>query len=203
MSGDWTASLAAFEQASRWFAGAAALGRGHWDEPALGEWTVRDLVGHTGRALSTVEAYLDRPTAGVDAVSAVAYVRRAVGGDAAAVAERGREAGRGLGDDPPAAVAALVERVLPRVAAAGADDLVTTPVGGMRLRDYLPTRTLELVVHTCDLRAVVGEESPVPPLAGAAAFDLVGALAADAGTAGPLLRAATGRGGLPSGYTVL
>src|SRR5918995_2235197 len=28
------------------------------ERPALGEWTVRDLVGHTLRAVSTVEAYL-------------------------------------------------------------------------------------------------------------------------------------------------
>lgn len=29
--------------------------------------------------------------------------------------------------------------------------LVSTTAGGMRLADYVPTRTLELVVHTCDL----------------------------------------------------
>ena len=31
---------------------------GDWDKPGLGEWTVRDLVGHASRALSTVEQYL-------------------------------------------------------------------------------------------------------------------------------------------------
>ena len=93
--------------------------------------------------------------------------------------------------------------MLPRVAGAGADDLLTTPVGGMRLRDYLPTRTLELVVHTCDLLAAVGGEPDVPPQPGAAALALVAGFAADRGTAGPLLLAATGRGPLPSGFTVL
>ncbi|MGH3437614.1 MAG: hypothetical protein ACRDRN_14215 [Sciscionella sp.] len=36
-------------------------GRGRRDAIGLGEWTVDDLVGHTSRALLTVEAYLDTP----------------------------------------------------------------------------------------------------------------------------------------------
>ena len=32
-----------------------------WDRPGLGEWDVRALVGHTGRAFVTVLTYLDRP----------------------------------------------------------------------------------------------------------------------------------------------
>lgn len=33
-----------------------------WDAPGLGVWTVRDLAGHTSRALLTVESYLDPST---------------------------------------------------------------------------------------------------------------------------------------------
>ena len=39
----------------------AHIDREAWSQPALGEWTVRDLVGHTNRAFVTVEAYLDKP----------------------------------------------------------------------------------------------------------------------------------------------
>jgi len=80
---------------------------------------------------------------------------------------------------------------------------VATPVGGMRLADYLPTRIFELTVHTCDLATALGEQFEVPQAAGVESLSLVGELAARAGRAGPLLRAATGRGGLPNGFTVL
>ncbi len=32
-----------------------------WDGPGLGDWTVRDLVGHTSRSLVTVIEYFARP----------------------------------------------------------------------------------------------------------------------------------------------
>jgi hypothetical protein len=81
--------------------------------------------------------------------------------------------------------------------------VITTIVGGMRLSDYLPTRTFELVVHTADLATALGAP-PDPPAAPAAqALALVGELAADEGLAGPLLLAATGRHGLPAGFSVL
>ena len=32
-----------------------------WARPALGEWDVRALTGHTSRALTTVETYLATP----------------------------------------------------------------------------------------------------------------------------------------------
>ena len=34
-----------------------------WGGPGLGEWTLRDLVGHTSRSLVTVIDYLARPVA--------------------------------------------------------------------------------------------------------------------------------------------
>ncbi|MDP9392978.1 MAG: maleylpyruvate isomerase N-terminal domain-containing protein [Actinomycetota bacterium] len=103
------------------------------------------------------------------------------------MAQRGREAGAALGADPAAAVQQLVARVLARVDAAEQDVLVATPVGVMRLGDYLPTRTFELTVHTCDLAAALGQPLDVPQVAAVDSCTLLGELAARAGRAGPLL----------------
>ena len=45
------------------------------DEPGLGEWDVRSLVGHTSRALLTVETYLSRPAEVVEVESTAEYYR--------------------------------------------------------------------------------------------------------------------------------
>lgn len=97
----------------------------------------------------------------------------------------------------------IASRVLATLRRAAEDDLVTTPAGGMRLIDYLPTRTFELTVHTCDLAAVLGVPIQVPEAAAVEGLTLIGGLAARTGQAGPLLLAATGRTSLPAGFTVL
>ena len=73
----------------------------------------------------------------------------------------------------------------------------------MRLGDYLPTRTFELAVHTADLATAIGEPVDLPVTAAAQALQVVSDLALLDGHAGPLLLAATGRGGLPTGFSVL
>jgi hypothetical protein len=80
---------------------------------------------------------------------------------------------------------------------------VTTIVGGMRLGDYLPTRTFELAVHTADIVTALDVPPDVPATATAQALDIVTDLAVAEGLAGPLLLAATGRPGLPAGFSVL
>ena len=47
---------------------ATRIPRTAWDQPGLGVWSVRDLVGHASRALSVAEAYLDATGEGSDAV---------------------------------------------------------------------------------------------------------------------------------------
>ena len=202
MSGD---ARGAYADAASWFVSLVRQVDGRWDEPGLGSWTVRDLVGHTSRALLTVESYLREGPGPVEAPSAVDYFVRSreALADAAAVAERGRQAGAALGDDPPAAVAVIAERVLALVAAAGVDDYAATPVGDMWLSDYLPTRTFELVVHGCDLAAACGLPADVPVPAAAAAGAVAAGLAASDGNAADLMLAATGRRPLPPGFTVL
>src|SRR5437763_5720965 len=204
MTFSWDNSRAAFADAAGWFAGTAALVGDRWDRPGLGEWDVRALVGHTSRALVTVETYLARPASAVEVASATGYFRatRAAAADPA-VAARGRDAGIALGSDPAAAVAQIVAGVVALVDTCDGTELVMTIAGGMRLTDYLPTRTFELAVHTADLATVLGVPPDVPATAAAQALCIVADLALTAGLAGPLLLAATGRPGPPAGFSVL
>jgi len=93
------------------------IGPTQWEQPGLGVWTVRDLVGHARRALLTVELYLAEPAAQREVVRPVDYFLRAQVGlaDPASVAARGRAAGVALGSDPIAAVRAIAARVLAQV----------------------------------------------------------------------------------------
>jgi uncharacterized protein (TIGR03083 family) len=200
----WDESRRAFADAAGWFVSTTALVGDRWAEPGLGEWDVRALVGHTSRSLLTVEAYLARPAQTAEIPSAADYflATRAMAAGPA-VAQRGRDAGDALGDDPASAVAEIAARVVPLVDAQDGGTLLTTIAGGMRLEDYLPTRTFELAVHTSDLARALDEPLDVPATSAVQALRLVTELAAGDGRAGPLLLAATGRTGLPPGWSVL
>src|SRR5262245_34254526 len=106
-----------------------------WEQPGLGVWSVRDLVGHTSRAFVTVETYLQQPAAHIDLERPVDYFLRAQAAlaDPAAVAARGREAGQALGPDPLPLVRETARRVLQRLQETADTTLVKTPLGGMRL----------------------------------------------------------------------
>ena len=176
-----------------------------WDRPGLGEWSVRALVGHTSRALLTVETYLAAGAARVDVPGPVEYFMVALAPtvDHSAIAERGWQAGAALGDDPAGAVRILAERVVARVQRAADTDLMGTPAGGMTLSAYLPTRVFELAIHTLDLAMALDVAGSLPDATAALTLDLVAALARRHGRDTELLLAATGRGALPAGYTVL
>ncbi len=100
-------------------------------------------------------------------------------------------------------MAEIGARVLELVDGRDGTELVTTIAGGMRLADYLPTRTFELAVHTADLATALGVPPDVPVSAASQALDIVAGLAVTDGLAGPLLLAATGRPDLPAGFSVL
>ncbi|MCV2489874.1 maleylpyruvate isomerase N-terminal domain-containing protein [Geodermatophilus sp. YIM 151500] len=204
MTFSWADSRRAFTDGARWFVRTAALVGDRWDRPGLGEWDVRALVGHTSRSLLTVENYLGQPAATVEIPSPAEYVRatRAIAAGPA-VAARGRDAGAALGADPAAAVADIADRVLARLDGCDGTELVTTIAGGMRLADYLPTRSFELAVHTSDLATALQVPLDVPATSAAQALRIITELAVTDGRAGPLLLAATGRPGLPAGFSVL
>jgi len=176
-----------------------------WEQPGLGVWTVRDLVGHTSRALLTVEMYLAKPAAQREVIRPVDYYLRVQASlaDPGSVAARGREAGIALGPDPIAAVRDIVARVLAQVKTASDEALVGTPVGGMRLIDYLPSRIFELAVHTLDLAMALPVTVTLPEPVAAVALHLLADLALQPDKAAALLLAATGRRASPAGFSVL
>ena len=198
----WRDSCRAFEDAAAWFVSTTRLVGDRWDRPGLGEWDVRALVGHTSRSFLTVEAYLAVPTEGIEIESPADYVRAvrpiASGPE---VADRGRAAGEALGGDPVAAVVEIADRVLGLVDTCDGTEPVMTAAGGMRLADYLPTRTFELAVHTADLAVALDVPADIPPAAASQALQLVADIAIGDGAAAPLLLSATGRS-VPGGFTV-
>lgn len=177
------------------------------DRLGIGAWSVRELIGHASRAFSTVEAYLDTTDPGpvtlAHPLDYYAAFPTTAAGDDVAIAERGKEAGRSLGDDLAGAVAALAARVLERVAAEPDDAPVATPAGTMRLIDYLPSRVFELTVHRLDICRAVGfdEATDGPELAVSA---VLAAGIASLGCEVPaMLLALTGRRRLPATFSIV
>lgn len=176
-----------------------------WDGPGLGDWSLRDLVGHTSRSLVTVIDYLARPVAEEVVPSAPAYFTAVSAGTlgGAAVIERGRQAGRDLGPDPGSRFSRLVDEAVQVAERTHPDLVVHTIVGGMRAGAYLPTRTFELCVHGLDIAAATGVTLDLPSSAVEEACALAAVTAAQRGLGPSLLLAMTGRRGLPPGFSVV
>ena len=184
-----------FEEAASFLADVVSRIRDEqWNRPGLGEWDVRALVGHAGRALTTLVQYSSQPAEGEEIPSAVDYLLRVPSGDQAAIAERGWKAGVELGDDPAGRIREMVASALEVVRAKEADALIAVIGGtGMRFEEYLQTRTFELVVHAIDLARAI--DAPVAPPSGAlaSATALATRAAVRGGRGVDLLLALTGR----------
>lgn len=177
-------------------------------EPGLGNWDLRALIGHTGRSFVTVATYLATHVDGVDVEDAADYfsvVNRIVHGAARdSVHQRGIEAGVALGDDPLAALRrSRDDAELALDLLEGVDAVVTTAAGGMRVSDYLPTRTFELTVHSLDIARATGLDFAPPTDALADTLALASASALQQGLGTDVLLALTGRQPLPEGSSVV
>lgn len=174
--------------------------------PGLGDWDLRALVGHTSRSLVTVETYLDQPAAEVVVPSAADYylaIADVVAAGGPEIVERGRLAGLALGADPASYVAGLAERVRAKLQDQDASYALTTIAGGMRLEEYLRTRTFELVVHGLDIGKASGVAPAFAPDVLVDAATLAAEVAARTGRGPELLLAVTGRRTLPDGFSVV
>jgi len=203
-----TGPVATFASAAHSFAALVHdIPSGRWDDPGLGEWDLRSLVGHTSRSLITVSTYLQQPAQTEDITTPQEYYARvnpaALGLAPEAVVERGRQAGRDLGDDPGATIDELVSRVLDELADAG-DPLITVIGGaGIRLHTYLPTRTFELAVHGLDIARAVGVSFELPADVLDEATRLAARIAVSEGHGETVLLALTGRGELPPSFSIV
>jgi uncharacterized protein (TIGR03083 family) len=187
-----------------------------WERPGLGTWTVRDLVGHTSRALVTVAEYLAAapvPPPTVNVADAETYYQRVFTGYTghAAVALRGVSAGEALGDDAAQALRELLDAALGAIATAsteaGAPGNPTFPVvtvGSLTipLGEYLRTRVFELVVHGYDIARATGQVLDVPADIVADTAALAARVASLRGNGREVLFALTGRDTLPGGFTI-
>lgn len=172
-----------------------------WDQPGLGEWSVRELVGHCLRVYVTVDEYSSTPEPHEATAPTAASYYRSVGQvpdvhDAVAV--RGRTAGAEL-TDPAGQVAEIANRATGTVAGIPATRVLATPFGDIPFIEYLATKVNELVVHTIDLRDATGQPTVVNPRTAAVVVPLLCELADPA----IVIRALTGRCALPPGYNAL
>ena len=201
-------AIAPFASAARSFADLVhRIPATAWDGPGLGEWDLRSLVGHASRSLITVSTYLQTAAEKEDITTPQEYYVRvtpsALGIDPAGVVERGRQAGRDLGDHPADVIDDLVSRVLADLADRG-DPLITVIGGaGIRLSTYLPTRTFELAVHGLDIARAVGIPLELPTDVVEEATALAARIAAVQGHGRTVLLALTGRGELPAPFSVV
>jgi uncharacterized protein (TIGR03083 family) len=201
-------AVATFASAAHSFA--ALVHRIHsdrWDGPGLGEWDLRALVGHASRSLITVSTYLGQAAEREDFTSPQDYYAQirdyASKIGAADIVERGRQAGRDLGDDPAATVDGLVQRVLDELSDAGNPLIAVIGGLGIRLHNYLPTRTFELVVHGLDIARAVDISFPLPADVLEEATALAARIAVAEGDGETVLMALTGRAGLPTPFSIV
>ena len=177
-----------------------------WDAPGLGRWTVRDLAGHTSRAVLTVSTYLglDEPS-DVTIPSAEAWYSAYASQftDADGVHARGVEAGRWLGDDPAGRVAEALAESRAALDRAPSNRIVSLGGMGIPLGEYLRTRVFELVVHTIDLSRATGLAHTLPTAAVADTAALAARTATMQGHGEEVLLALTGRGRLGDGFSVV
>lgn len=145
----------------------AEVGDRGWGQPALGEWSVAELVAHLVRGVTRIAAYLDAEPGGDAPVwDRVSYWRFDLAAAAPDVARRARaEAAEVPHAELPRRFAEGWRRSVARARDLPADHLTASLRGPMRLDDYVATRVLEAVVHHMDLRAALGQ----PPVSTVAA----------------------------------
>lgn len=208
VSSESSDTVTTFASAARSFAALVhEIPADRWDGPGLGDWDLRSLVGHASRSLITVSTYLQTTAPREDFVSAADYYVKirdyASNAGAADVVERGRQAGRDLGDDPAATVDGLLDRVLRDLSDAGNPLIAVIGGMGIRLHNYLPTRVFELAVHGLDIARAIGISFALPPDVLEDATVLAARNAVSEGHGETVLLALTGRDELPPSFSIV
>jgi len=192
------------EAAEYYVATVNAVAANQWDLPGLGVWNIRALVGHTSRALLTVEQYSAEPLTETQVDSAITYFVRALNeADSNEIADRGKSAGIELGADPAGTVRSIADRVLQGIANVPDEAILGTPRGAVRMVDYLQTRVFELTVHTMDIQAALNQPLTPPQPALLTTMRILADLAVAQGRGADVALALTGRNALAWPFKLL
>lgn len=188
---------AAFRFASHWWRSlVGAVDDDRWDGPALGEWSVRELVAHTNRVYRTILDYVAGDTKDPTPIaSASDYFRIVLAEETPHVhiAERARIEVRDYdGRDVVAVTEELAKRASKLVDTAPPTTVMHLFVGEMELQQYLATRVVELVVHGLDLAAALDLPTDPPAESAGVALSVLLGLARP-GDRTSMLRLLTGR----------
>ena len=146
-----------------------------WAAPALGSWTLAELVAHLIRQVTRLTAYAGEPVGdaepSVDRFGYYRYNHAAMAPDVAARAVQ--EARKVDAETLPALFAESWPDDAELAADLPADRLVATIRGAMRADEYLATRVLEVTIHHLDLRAALDLPPTPTPEAGALVMALL------------------------------
>ncbi len=175
--------------------------------PGLGDWDLRSLVGHTSRSFVTVTTYLGTRAESTEVTSPAEYFaavsRIAAADTTGAIRQRGVDAGIALGDDPLAVLRQCKADADAALDALEGDPVVETIAGGMRVSEYLPTRTFELTVHGLDIARATGLAFTPPHAALVESLDVAAETALALGMGIDVLLTLTGRQPLPPNCSVV
>lgn len=175
--------------------------------PGLGDWSVLELLAHTCRAFLTIEqtlnAEIDEQLPPIP--DTATYFRLALDNNPdvhAQITARGVNTVPMLGTQPLAGALEIAQRVRALVEATPDDAAVAHFAGRLRFIDYLPTRIVELVLHTLDLQRATRQPLRAAPGALRVTVSILADLA-DRADPVALALAMSGRGELPAGFNVL
>jgi hypothetical protein len=170
----------------------AAIKPDQWEQNAIGNWCVRDLVGHASRSMGRIEEHAAaspvEPT-GVDVTTSSD--------------DRGFVAGKALGNDPLATLKTLADRVLPLVDSLPQDYMLDLPQGRRSIDDYMSSRVQEVTVHTMDIAAAIGLDIQPPSECLRESLYYHADRAIERNQAVELVLALTGRAPLPEGFNLV
>ena len=190
-------TLDGFRSAGHWWRSlVGGIEEHQWEQPALGEWNVRELVAHGGRAFKTVTDYARGESKDPTRIETAAQYFRIVLAEQTPHVHIAARARQEAGDhaDWVTATDDLWAAASQVVANTPGDRDLHLFVGEMRLDQYLATRVVELVVHGLDLSAVIGIPSHPPLEAARVAVDVLLDLSTGDDVA-TVLRLLTGREG--------
>ena len=159
----------------------AAVPADAWEQPALGSWTLKELVAHLVRGVTRVTAYLPEPLPDAPVVDRLEYCRFDADAEAPKVAQRAvEEAAVVEAASLPGSFAVGWRASAAAAADHGAAQLLPTFRGPIRLDEYLATRVMEMVVHHLDVRGALDLPEASTPAAARMTMALLEGLLGDA-----------------------